>query len=141
MISLIGLTNAEKSDSSITGFHHIHYAKINNIYEIAQVFLDAKYFLEDETCEDHIEKDGKFRLVYIFNNFQNVDRHLILIDIDEQQTPPTISSIYKTACWKEREIWDMFGVRFAKHPDLRRILLPLDSDFHPLRKDFTGPKK
>src|SRR5690606_11763980 len=55
-------------------------------------------------------------------------------------TLPTVSQIWPTAEWHEREVWDMFGVVFAGHPDLRRILMEEDFDDHPLRKDFQDRK-
>ena len=64
------------------------------------------------------------------------DRHLLYADVDWGQEAETLCSVYKAANWHEREAYDMYGVRFAGHPELKRILLPDDVDYHALLKDF-----
>jgi len=74
--------------------------------------------------------------VYGFNTWETLDRHLIHADVDPGTPACSITHIYKAADWNEREVYDMYGVTFAGHPDLKRILLPEDADFHALLKDF-----
>ena len=139
--ALDGLTlTDEAGDHAQTGFHHVHTADAEHTRGIAQAFSDAGYYLEVETCEDRLESDETFVIIYIYNRHETPDRHLVTVAVPEHEAVPSIVSVFKAACWNEREIWDMYGVRFADHPDLRRILLPLDANFHPLRKDFTGPE-
>jgi len=67
------------------------------------------------------------------------DHHLMIKVLLPREKPEveTVSMIWKTANWQEREIFDMYGIHFKNHPDLRRILMPADWDGHPLRKDYT----
>jgi NADH-quinone oxidoreductase subunit C len=73
---------------------------------------------------------------------QTHDRKLVLKVLLDRADPrvPTVESVWKTANWHERECYDMLGVIFEGHPDLRRILLPFDWEGHPLRKDYVAPE-
>ena len=103
---------------------------------IAQVFADHGYWLELLTCQDRRSDLERFRLLYTFNHFGSSDRHLITVDLEVGDEAPSISSVATAADWKEREVFDMYGVRFSEHPNLKRILLPDDADFNALLKDF-----
>lgn len=82
--------------------------------------------------------DGKkrFSLLYQLYKFPGAVRIRVAVDVDENETVDSITSIYRSADWAEREIFDMFGIRFSGHPDLRRIYMPDEFEGHPLRKDF-----
>lgn len=125
------------ADYAACGFHHKHTATLQAIPEFVRAFIDAGYILEMMTCEDLRATTEKMRLCYSFNRFEAVDRHAVFVEVDpDTQEPPTVSAIVGAANWFEREVYDMYGVRFADHPYLVRILLPEDADFFALRKDF-----
>jgi len=126
------------SDPKRTGFHHHHVAQPPSLPELARLFEAAGYFLEMLTCEDRRgSTPPKMRLVQTWNRYATpAERHLVTCDLDPAEVAPSITSITPAADWFEREVYDMYGVRFAGHPDLKRILLPDDADFHALLKDF-----
>ena len=126
----------EACDYSAIGFHHAHTVDAARLPEVATVFLDAGYFLEMLTCQDRREDLEKMRLVYTFNRFDAPDRHRLHADLDPGQPAPSITGLCPAADWNEREVYDMYGVTFDGHGDLRRLLLPDDADFHALLKDF-----
>jgi len=93
-------------------------------------------FLVDETAV-HWPKDEEFEIVYILYSFLRNDRLRIKCRIKEFEPIESVVSVWSTADWLEREVYDMFGVRYANHPNLKRILLPEDWTGFPLRKDYN----
>ena len=92
--------------------------------------------LIDITAVDYPDKEKRFKIVYLLLSHENNLRIIINIDIDEKSTVPSISKIFSSANWMEREVFDMYGISFKDHPDLRRILTDYGFVGHPLRKDF-----
>lgn len=92
--------------------------------------------LMDITAVDYPERAQRFDVVYNLLSLKHNQRIRIKLAVDEQTPVPTVTSIYPTAGWFEREVWDMYGILFSGHPDLRRILTDYGFDGHPLRKDF-----
>lgn len=121
------------------GFHAQYTATIDNLPQIAETFHAENFYLEMITCQDRRETDNVFRLVYQFNPLGTAQRHVIHTDISPDSTPPSITSISPAADWYEREIYDMYGISFEGHPDLKRILMEEDYIGHPLLKDFVDP--
>ena len=85
---------------------------------------------------DYPENEKRFQLVYLFLSHEMNVRIKLLIKFDLNQSIPSITKIFPSANWMEREVFDMYGIRFKNHPDLRRILTDYNFKGHPLRKDF-----
>ena len=96
--------------------------------------------LIDITCVDYLgyrDARDRFGLVYLLANTENGSRVTIRAMLNEPDlTVPSAVSLWEAANWLEREVYDMFGIQFEGHPDLRRILLPEEFSAHPLRKDY-----
>ena len=92
--------------------------------------------LIDLTAVDYPNKDLRFRVVYHLLSVEYATRIRVSTDINETQPLSSVTSLFSSAGWWEREVWDMFGVFFQGHPDLRRILTDYGFQGHPLRKDF-----
>ena len=92
---------------------------------------------------DYPQKDKRFEVVYLFLSHEKNFRISLKIHIDESEIVPTLTGIFPSANWQEREVFDMYGIKFADHPDLRRILTDYEFEGYPLRKDFplTGHKE
>ena len=106
----------------------ILYLKTNNKCRFKQLI--------DITAVDYPEKEKRFKLVYLLLSHENNLRILININIDEKTHAPSITKIFPSANWMEREVFDMYGIKFTDHPDLRRILTDYGFEGYPLRKDF-----
>ncbi|HXG18162.1 MAG TPA: NADH-quinone oxidoreductase subunit C [Methylomirabilota bacterium] len=98
--------------------------------------------LVDLTVVDFFGKEPRFEVVYHLKSLSVGHRLRVKIRVTEDDpVVPTVSSIWKSGNWLEREAWDMFGVRFSGHPDLRRILMYEEFRGHPLRKDYPVDKR
>ena len=85
---------------------------------------------------DYPEEEKRFSLVYLLLSHEKNIRIKILINFEIEKKIPTLTKVYPSANWMEREVFDMYGVEFIDHPDLRRILTDYNFEGHPLRKDF-----
>jgi len=106
----------------------ILYLKTNNKCRFKQLI--------DITAVDYPEKEKRFKLVYLLLSHENNLRVSINLNINETTHVPSITKIFPSANWMEREVFDMYGVSFKDHPDLRRILTDYGFEGYPLRKDF-----
>ena len=92
--------------------------------------------LIDITAVDYPENSQRFKIVYLFLSHEFNQRIILSYLINENEVIPSLTSIFPAANWMEREVFDMYGVKFKDHPDLRRILIDYEFEGHPLRKDF-----
>jgi NADH-quinone oxidoreductase subunit C len=92
--------------------------------------------LMDVCGVDYPERELRFQVVYHLLSLKHNQRIRVKLDTDEETPVPSVVSLFSSAGWYEREVWDMFGVLFSDNPDLRRILTDYGFQGHPLRKDF-----
>ena len=99
--------------------------------------LNTKFAqLIDITAVDYPENEKRFKIVYLFLSHENNQRLILELCIKENEFVSSLSLIFPSANWMEREVFDMYGIEFKNHPDLRRILTDYNFKGHPLRKDF-----
>jgi NADH-quinone oxidoreductase subunit C len=112
------------------------------LFAVLRFLRDARGLdlLVDITCVDYLNYRGaehRFGLVYLLANTTTNERITLRVFLDEPElSVPSAVPLWEGANWLEREVWDMFGIRFEGHPDLRRILMPEEFTAHPLRKDY-----
>ena len=129
----------------------VQSSSINNEELLIEInekdLIDTVQFLKlNENCKfkqlidiagvDYPENDKRFELIYLFLSHENNTRIKLLIKFEINQTINSITKIFPSANWMEREVFDMYGIKFKNHPDLRRILTDYGFKGHPLRKDF-----
>jgi len=93
--------------------------------------------LADLTAADYPQRERRFEVVYQFYSFSRNERLRVKAPVGEAETIESVTPVWSGADWMEREVFDMFGIRFEHHPNLKRILLPEEWEGHPLRKDYS----
>ena len=112
----------------------------NDLIQVVQFLKSDEKFkfrqLIDIAGVDYPDEERRFRLVYLFLSHENNNRLKLSIKFEINQVIDSITKIFPSANWMEREVFDMYGIKFKNHPDLRRILTDYGFKGHPLRKDF-----
>ena len=115
---------------------------LGSIHDVLQELKERLGFdlLVDVTCVDYLNYRGakdRFGMVYLLANTETNERITVRAFVnDPEPTVPSMVDLWAGANWLEREVWDLFGIRFSGHPDLRRIVLPEVFESYPLRKDY-----
>lgn len=112
----------------------------NNVLSLLKKLKENNNFIFDQlldiTAVDNPSRERRFDLVYIIQSLKKNKKLILKTSLKENDSIETITSVYKAADWYERECYDLFGIEFTNHPDLRRIMTDYNFEGHPLRKDF-----
>lgn len=124
--------------ATVLGGQQLLVVAAANAREVIAALRDAHEFdyLVDVTAVHWPEKDLQFEMVWILYSFASNQRVRVKAALAEGAKALTVTDLYSTANWLEREVYDMFGIEFENHPDLRRILMPDEWDGFPLRKEY-----
>lgn len=113
--------------------------KRGRLIETCRFMKDELHFiyLNDVFGTDRFTSEGRFEVLYHLISLREHQRFFLKVLVDEDNPVlPSVCDIWKSANWNEREVYDMYGIHFEGHPDLRRIFLPEDFKYYPLRKEF-----
>jgi NADH-quinone oxidoreductase subunit C len=132
---ILGPDKLAELDYDATGCHVRAEAQPGQMPAVAAAMLEQKFYLESLTALDQVES---FEVVYHFASFTELCRIVVHVPLAVGVEAQTISTVYPAADWFEREVWEMFGITFSGHPNLKNLILPEDADFHPLLKDFVA---
>jgi NADH-quinone oxidoreductase subunit C len=120
-------------DSYRTGACASIQVDLGKLRDAASAFNEAGFYLESQTALDF---EDTAELVYHFNCYEPKSRIVMHVLCGHDQVPVTVSDMFATALWQEREIHEFFGISFAGLADQRPLLLPEDADYYPLKKTF-----
>ena len=114
------------------------YAPADQIVATCQALRDSLTFevLVEVTCADYLPRAPRYEVVYHLLSVSKRERLRVKVRVAADATLATVQGVYPGAGWLEREVWDMFGIVFDGHNDLRRLLMPEDWEGHPQRKDY-----
>ncbi len=139
-IKIINYVNNNFSEYVIVLKNNINDLHFLNFLKILKTSLIFKYkYLNDLTCSDNLNlliKTTRFSLLYVLQNIITTSKLIIVRNINKINFVSSITPFYNSACWAEREIFDLFGIFFLNHPDLRKILTDYGFSGFPLCKDF-----
>jgi NADH-quinone oxidoreductase subunit C len=116
------------------------YVPADRIVETCRALVEAPSLrfaaiIEITAC-DYLPRTPRFEVVYHLLSIANRARLRLKVRVNDGDAVPTVQGVWPGAGWPEREVWDMFGIVFSGHPDLRRLLMPEDWEGHPARKDY-----
>ncbi len=131
-----GRLQRERRDARMLAFK----ADASSLPDVAKFLRDDRQclfrLLVDICAVDYPQRSPRFEVVYHLLSTTHNTRLRLIVDADESTFLPSLCAVFPCATWYERECWDMFGIRFRNHPDLRRLLSDYGFQGHPLRKDF-----
>lgn len=119
--------------------HPLLRIKRDRLHDACRFLKNTLHFiyLNEIIGTDRFTSEDRFEVIYHLISLRNRQRLFLKVRVEEENPVlPTVTDIWKSANWNEREVFDMFGIRFEGHPDLRRIFLPEDFKYYPLRKEF-----